>query len=156
MAATAIAALGGHAGSGTERASAGEIRVLRVADGDTLTIERAGERRRVRLAHIDAPESTQAHGRAATDALRLHVSRGAMSLRELGEDRYGRLLAEIWVNGRNVNQALVEDGHAWVYRGRGRPDSSYLAAEVEARKRRVGLWGDPSPTPPGEYRKARR
>lgn len=88
-----------------------EAIVTEVVDGDTLTL--AG--RDVRLQGIDAPESDQPHGDAATMALTVEVHGQRVRLEVRGEDKYGRLVAVVYRDGRNVNRWIVRQGHAWEY-----------------------------------------
>jgi micrococcal nuclease len=91
-----------------------------VIDGDTI---RCGAER-VRLSGIDAPETSacrpgrrcvKGDGIAARTALRKAIARGDLRLLRLGRDRYGRTIAAVYVDGRNVACTLLARGHA-VYR----------------------------------------
>jgi len=81
--------------------SAGE-RCLAI-DGDTLVCNH----RKVRLTNVYAAELNQAGGSAAKRRLQLIVSSGEVVLRPYGQDRYGRTLAEVYVNGRRIEQADI-------------------------------------------------
>lgn len=72
-------------------------------------------------------------------------------------DRYGRTVGRVYVEGRDVNAALVTAGAAWVYRQYSR-DPRLLALEAEAKTASRGLWGLPEAqrTPPWEWRRAQR
>jgi len=72
-------------------------------DGDTLVCNH----RKVRLTNVYAAELNQAGGYAAKRRLQLIVSSGEVVLRPYGQDRYGRLLAEVYVNGRRIEQADI-------------------------------------------------
>jgi micrococcal nuclease len=163
VAALALAMLAG-CGSGVreeepEPAGAAPARlsgtVERVVDGDTLVARIDGERMRVRLLGVDAPESAAGDGSArcygveATEAARDLLPRGArIALRtdptQGREDRFGRLLAEVTVAGaaRTVNEELVAGGSAEVFRGdqRGRLQPELRALERRAREDGLGLW----------------
>ena len=76
-------------------------------------------------------------------------------------DQYGRLVGKILLDGRDINLAQVRAGMAWHYKEYQREQSPtdralYARAEDEARARRRGLWIDPSPTPPSQFRRDRR
>ena len=129
--------------------------VERVIDGDTLVARIDGDRVRVRLLGVDAPESAAGYGSAecngveAADAARDLLPRGTrIALRtdptHGREDRFGRLLAEVTVAGerRTVNEELVAGGSAEVFRGdgRGRLQPALRAAERRAREAAHGLW----------------
>jgi hypothetical protein len=72
-------------------------------DGDTLVCNH----QKVRLTNVYAPELNQAGGYAAKRRLQLIVSSGEVALRPYGRDRYGRTLAEVYVNGRRIEQADI-------------------------------------------------
>jgi endonuclease YncB( thermonuclease family) len=132
-------------------------RVVRVADGDTLTVLTAHGRERVRLLGIDAPEASSTRlgrpdcgGRAATTGLRRLVARGTRVRLTTDpgtgdvRDRFGRLLAFADTrDGRDVGEAQVAAGRATVFRYQGRRFSRlarYQDAQARARAQRRGAW----------------
>jgi micrococcal nuclease len=137
------------AASPTEAAAAGgeQATVAYVNDGDTL---RTASGRRVRLVQIDAPElQSDCYGKAALAALRRLAPVGKTITLVLdpaldATDRYGRQLRYVFVDGANVNVALVRQGAAspYFYRGeRGRYAGDLLEAVGEARAAKRGYWG---------------
>lgn len=93
--------------------------VTQVTDGDSLRFTPAGQAAIVvRLADIDAPEICQPWGAEARRALSDLALNKAAQLRTVGRDVHGRTLAVLTVEGVNVAQRLVEEGHAWSNRGR--------------------------------------
>ena len=56
-------------------------------------------------------------------------------------------------DGMNLNQELVKDGRCWWYRKYAPGDTVLEGLENEAREARKGLWADPDPMPPWEWRK---
>lgn len=127
-------------------------RVVSVADGDTLTALHDGRAVRVRLEGIDAPEIKQAYGRAAKQYAAAAVLGREVLVIERGKDRYGRTLGEVRVAGESLSQLLLQDGFAWWFRRYSR-DASLGMLEADARQRRAGLWADPDPVPPWDYRR---
>ncbi|MGD9496232.1 MAG: thermonuclease family protein [Armatimonadota bacterium] len=123
----------------------------RVIDGDTIELA-GGER--VRYIGIDAPEMrpVQAWAEAATEANReLVEGRGVLLELDAQErDRYGRLLAYVYVDGLFVNAEMVRRGYAQVstYPPNVRHQDSLLAAEGAARAAGCGLWS-PGTAAPG-------
>ena len=125
--------------------------VVDVYDGDTLTVELDGTRERVRLIGIDAPEvkdnrhgPASEYGSAAGLYLTALVGGRTVEL-VLGvkeRDRYGRLLAYVYLDGVFINLEMVRAGYAVAYTVP--PDvahaGEYLAAEREARSKGLGLW----------------
>lgn len=106
---------------------------------------------RLRLAQIDAPEKRQAFGTRSRQALSSLVFRQSVTVADAGRDRYGRVLGTVYVSGVNVNAEMVRQGMAWVYRQYA-TDRSLFALEDEARAGRRGLWADPSPVSPWQFR----
>lgn len=72
-------------------------------DGDTLVCNR----QKVRLTNVYAAELNEPGGHNAKRRLQSIISSGEVGLRPFGHDRYGRLLAEVYVNGRRIEQADI-------------------------------------------------
>ena len=92
--------------------------VVKVSDGDTITVQRDGEELRIRFCGIDAPEKDQALGPESTALLRELVQRsgGQVLIDPVEEDRYGRTVAEVWSDEVGlINSELVGQGMAFVY-----------------------------------------
>ncbi len=70
-------------------------------------------------------------------------------------DRYGRTLRTVYVDGTSVNRELVRNGFAWHFK-RYSKDKELDALEAQARRQRLGLWRDPHPVSPWEFRKHER
>jgi|SRR5215471_5175961 len=105
--------------------------VQRIIDGDTIVLV-GGER--IRIENIDAPEvghaqctSEREWGLRATNHLRLILARGEPALTRIGHDRFGRTLARLTINGRDVGEEMVAARMAVVF-GRGRPSWCAMAA----------------------------
>lgn len=131
--------------------------VVGVTDGDTLKVRcGSGEQQTVRLAEVDAPEKRQAFGARAKQALSDHTYKQTISLRVTGKDRYGRLIAHVDLAGINVNFALVQQGMAWCYEQYLTQVDACLRLQREAEAAGRGLWGDPTPVAPWDFRKIQR
>lgn len=132
-------------------------RVVRVADGDTLSIlDRNNTQYKIRLHGIDSPEREQAHGRAAWDALSALVAGRTVGIVSLGTDSYGRIDGIVYLGDSNINLAMVADGHAWWYRYYAPNDRLLEQTEQKARQQGVGLWASPDPVPPWDWRRSQR
>jgi len=129
--------------------------VTGVSDGDTFYMMIDGQSTRVRLAQIDAPEKAQPFGRRAEQALRDLVGKRQVTATWRQLDRYQRPIAQVRVDGLDVNAELVRLGLAWVYTQYA-TDRSLVALEQDARRERRGLWADAHPVEPWEWRKASR
>jgi endonuclease YncB( thermonuclease family) len=131
--------------------------VVRVADGDTITVRVGDENVKVRLAEIDAPERGQPWGKRAKQALLDKVGGRDVEVSWRFTDRYGRRVGHARCGGHDVNRELVREGHAWVYR-HWMSDRTLLDDEQYARDGHVGLWSLPENerVPPWEWREAQR
>jgi len=106
---------------------------------------------RVRLSAIDAPERGQDFSQRSREALADLVYSKEVSIETHGKDRYGRVIGDVFVGGRLVNEVLVRQGWAWNFVKYSR--SPRLAElERQARAERRGLWAGKNPVPPWEYR----
>lgn len=129
-------------------------RVVGVQDGDTLTcLDESGGQQKVRLAGIDAPEIGQDFGRQSRDALADLVFGRAVEVLDEGRDRQGRTIAKLLVDGDDVNRRMVATGMAWHYSAYS-TDPDLDGIEAEARAGGRGLWSQPSPMPPWDYRRS--
>lgn len=138
-------------------AQALEGKVVGVSDGDTLTLlDATKSQRRVRLAEIDSPESNQEFGRRAKEALSKLCFGKHAEVRDTSADRYQRVVGKVYCDGVNANAELVRQGMAWVYVQYASKSSPLFDLEKAARAKKQGLWADPHPTPPWEWRRAAR
>jgi endonuclease YncB( thermonuclease family) len=137
-------------------------RVVRIADGDTITVLDAGNtQHRIRLQGIDAPESRQDFGAQAKKKLSGLIFGKDVEVIYEKTDQYGRLVGKILLDGRDINLEQVRSGMAWHYKEYEREQSTedrelYARAEDEARSARRGLWLDTNPLEPSEFRRAER
>lgn len=128
-------------------------RVVAVADGDTLTLLVDRQQMRVRLAEIDAPERKQAFGNRSRQSLHELCHGKAAQVQDNGQDRYGRTIGYVTCAGIDVNAQQVRRGLAWVFDRYSRNDSPLYALQDKARSARAGLWADPQPVAPWEWRR---
>lgn len=141
----------------TPRAPGGDesATVRRVVDGDTLIARLDGDDVRVRMLGVDAPESVaedrpvECFGPQASARARELLPEGTRVILATDPsqgrlDRFDRLLAEVTIDGQEltVNERLIAEGYAEVFRGdgRGRLQPRLRAAERAARDARLGLW----------------
>lgn len=129
--------------------------VTGVMDGDTIKVQLSSGPVTVRLAHIDAPESRQPGGGAATRALNSRLLAQDVSLQFIERDGEERALAVVLLGDLNINAWMVKQGHAWAWRGFTQ-DANYCAWEDAARSLRRGLWKDPDWVAPWDWRMARK
>ena len=124
-----------------------------VADGDTCTILIDGnESRRIRFYGIDAPESGQDFGKKAKEYCSNLIFGKNIKVIGLATDKFGRTVGKVYVGDTYVNLEMVKAGLAWHYSYYSPNDYDFAEAEKEARKKRLGLWIQPNPIEPREYR----
>jgi len=136
--------------------------VIRVADGDTMTIlDAAKAHHTIRLKGIDAPERGQPFGTRSRESLSSMVAGRYVTVDWHKRDRYSRLVGQVFADRHDVGLVQIERGMAWHYKAYEREQTvedarGYAEAENTARAARRGLWADPKPVPPWYYRQARR
>lgn len=126
-------------------------RVVSVTDGDTLAILVDQKRITIRLDGIDAPEKSQAFGTRSRQSLADLVFGKSVRVVTKSKDRYGRTIGVVYLDDMNVNAKQIENGLAWHYKKYSKdPDLDRL--ERESRAARRGLWSDPAPVEPWNFR----
>ncbi len=128
---------------------------VKIADGDTLTLLVSNRQPKIRLSEIDTPERKQPFGTRAKQALSDLAFGKQTRVVEVTVDRYGRIVGRVYVDELDVNRKLVAEGFAWVYRKYSN-DPELLRLEAQAREKGLGLWADPNPIPPWEWRRGKR
>jgi len=127
-------------------------RVVGVHDGDTITcLDETNQQQKVRLAAIDAPEVGQEYGRASREALAAMVFGKTVSVADEGRDQYGRWIGRVNVDGLDVNRQMIATGNAWHFTEFSN-DPTLAALQEQARSQKIGLWSQPDPIPPWQYR----
>ncbi|WP_299754396.1 thermonuclease family protein [uncultured Pontibacter sp.] len=131
-------------------------KVVGVKDGDTIVLLRNGEEVTVRLYGIDTPEKNQAYGQRAKKYTSDLAFGKTVRLIINNKDRYGRTVGTILLpDGRSLNEELVRNGFAWHYKAYSK-DQNLANAEADARRFKRGLWQDPNPVAPWDFRKEQR
>lgn len=131
-------------------------KVIAISDGDTLTLLVDGNRQiKIRLAAIDAPEKNQAFGNRAKQQLSDLCFDKNATLKVISTDRYGRTVGDIYCAGSNANLEMVKSGLAWVFRKYDKGFEYLYESEEEARTAKRGLWADPNPIAPWDWRKSK-
>ena len=137
-------------------------KVIRVADGDTITLRGEHGNHRIRLASIDAPEKGsggdrpgQPYGNASREFLAEQVAGKTLTLDCFETDRYGRHICDVPLGDYTANQLLVFAGMAWANRqGKDKylRDSSLLELQQDAQDNKRGLWVEPNAVAPWQWR----
>lgn len=128
-----------------------------VADGDTFTLLTPEKKQiKVRLYGIDCPEKRQDFGAAARRFLSNAIFQKPLQIQVKGTDRYGRMLAVVYTGEeKSVNEALLAAGMAWHYKEYDK-NPHWRALEAEARNKKIGIWSQPHPIYPADFRKQQR
>ncbi len=144
--------------AGAARAGTWQGTCVSVLDGDSLMITGAAGKKEVRLYGIDTPEFDQAFGRQARSCTRGLVLDKKVTVEPFEIDKYGRTVAKVRTAEGCVNELLVARGCAWVYRRYCRPGdiTAWAALEEKARQQGLGLWSQPGPVPPWDFRSTKR
>ena len=137
---------------------AGQYRVIRIVDGDSIVINYKGKNEKVRLLCVNTPESVHPDkkqnipmGKVASDYTKKSLNGKYVDLEFEGafRGRYGRPLAYVIVDGVNFNLELVRQGLSPYYTKYGlsqKYDQEFREAERYARKHQLNIWGDPKLT----------
>ena len=100
------------------KATLNKVKIKNCYDGDTCTTE-SGEK--IRLACIDAPEirgknADPLKAKASKEFINNLLSNKKVKIKRIDTDRYGRTVAEIFVEGTNIQKLMVQNGFAKIYR----------------------------------------
>jgi endonuclease YncB( thermonuclease family) len=134
--------------------------VVAIADGDTLTARcgepGAYEQVKVRIAGIDAPEKSQPFGQVSRQSLADQCHMETATIKPTTRDRYGRTVADVQCKGQDVGQAQVSSGLAWVFDKYSAGYEQLYPQQATAKATQRGLWADPNPVAPWDWRQQRR
>ena len=129
---------------------ASQYKVVRVTDGDPIKVKNNGKKSIIRLVEIDTPETSkrknepgQPFGQKSTKHHASQVLNKSVEIKSYGNDRFGRALGVVYVDGKNVNLEMVKAGLIDVYRGqpaKGFENDPYRKVEQEAREAGRGMW----------------
>ena len=138
-----------------DMAIAGQYKVIRVVDGDTIVIDYHGKYEKVRLLCVNTPESVHPDkkqnipmGKVASNYAKKKLTGKYVDLEFEGSRRrgnYGRLLTYVFIDGQNFNLDLIKQGLSPYYTKYGRSqkyDHEFRSAEKSARKQGLNIWGD--------------
>jgi micrococcal nuclease len=133
--------------------------VVGIADGDTITVlDSNKQQHKIRLYGIDCPEGGQAYGNKAKKAVSGLVYGKSVTVHVLDRDRYGRDVGMVVRGGVNINAELVAHGYAWVFTKYCKVEmcNDWYKLQEQAEIKKLGLWADPNPITPWDYRSQQR
>ena len=139
-----------------------EARVIKVNDGDTVTLRMDNKTYRTRLIGFDAPEMGQEPwGKNAREHLRKMLKDSGWNVSVETDiekhDKYNRLLVYVWTKDNTfINEKMLADGYAVLFTFP--PNTKYVdlfkKAQHNAREKKLGIWGsDGLKERPVEYKK---
>ena len=128
-------------------------KVIGVLDGDTIEVLKDKTPVRIRLYGIDCPEHDQDFGTRAKQFTSDKVFGKTVEVVPVEKDRYARQVANIYIDGKYLNQMIVAEGLAWWYKRYAPDDIDLKEAENEAKSSKKGLWSHPNPIPPWKFRR---
>lgn len=137
-------------------------KVVSVADGDTITVLDANKtQHKIRLQGIDAPEKAQAFGEKSKQALHGLVHGKTVQVAFTKQDKYGRIVGKVFLDTQDICHQQIKSGLAWHYKKYQNEQpladrDAYSASELTAKSQQLGLWSEPQPMPPWDFRKKDR
>lgn len=147
---------------GTIQAQTLTGKVVRVADGDTVTIQTPGNQElRIRFQGIDAPERSQAFGRKSGAYLHSLIYGKTIRVEAEKTDQHGRTVGRVWLDdpqtggSQDVEEAMLLAGLAWHY-AYFNHEKKLADAQRQAQAAKRGLWSQPDPLPPWKWRRQQK
>lgn len=129
------------------------VTVARIIDADTVRLNIPGQgEQTIRTWGIDCPEKKQRFGPQAEEFFASLIWGKPLTLKIRSKDQYGRLVAQIFHEGKDIGLVMVRYGYAWHYVSVTK-DKALAKAQAEAKKQELGLWQDKNPMPPWTFRK---
>lgn len=128
------------------------VTLVSTTDGDTIRVMYNGVNEPVRYLLIDTPETNhprlgkQPYGEEAKERNRELVNSGDLTIEfDVGEkrDKYGRLLAYVYIDGKSVQETLIREGLArvaYVFPPNTRHLTPYEEAQQQAKSKKLGFW----------------
>jgi micrococcal nuclease len=128
-------------------------KVVYVSDGDTFNfITLTGNKIKIRVEGVDAPEGLQEFGLEAKEFVVNEILNKIVRLEVINTDRYGRKVAKVFYDGKDLRKELLRNGYAWHYKAYNK-ELELANLEIKAMDEKKGLWAKNNPMPPWEFRK---
>ena len=129
--------------------------VTGVPQGDTLLVKHEGKVHTIRLYGVLAPENSQPYAGQATAFMAKLALGQTVHVIPMGKSRQKQVSAEVLLDGKSLNDQLVREGFAWWNHKQTR-GGRLQTLQAAARAERRGLWEDPDPIPPWDWKKGVR
>lgn len=128
-------------------------KVIGIYDGDTISVLNGNRKEKIRLYGIDCPEHEQPFYQKAKSFTSARVFGKQVEVRPVDTDKYGRIVAWVYVGAECLNLELVRNGLAWHYKFFAANEPELESLEKDARERRVGIWSQKNPEAPWHFRR---
>jgi len=129
-------------------------KVMEVVDGDTIILWHNNRKERVRLNGVVCPVKTQPYGGQAKRFTSFMIQGKDVTVRVVGKDQNGSTVGNVILrDGQDLNRELIKEGLAWWDRKPSPTNEGLGQLEEIARAEKRGLWADPHPVPPWEWKK---
>lgn len=129
-------------------------KVVKVSDGDTISVLTEDKKQiRIRLYGIDAPELKQPFGKSSRIFLSDIIAGKFVNIKQEGKDKYGRILATIYLKDKDINAYIVDNGYAWAFE---KYSKRYMSQQSKAKFLKLGLWQQSDPIAPWDFRKIKK
>ncbi len=127
-----------------------------ISDGDTFRfVSEEGLKLKVRVADIDCPEKLQPFGLEAKEFVINQILNKDITLQVIATDRYGRKVARVFYDCKDLSEELLKNGFAWHFIKYSK-DPTLSAFEQWAREKKLGLWSVANPEAPWVFRKKKK
>jgi micrococcal nuclease len=129
-----------------------KAKVIGIKDGDTIVVLFGGNiKKTIRLAEVDCPEKGQPFGKNAKQFTADLVFSKEIIFVETDIDRYGRIIAKVYIKGKYLSREIIKAGLGWWY-FKYSNDNGLGEAQKSAYDQKRGLWRDSKATAPWVFR----
>ena len=130
-------------------------KVMEIVGGDTIILWHNNRTEKIRLNGVVCPDKTQPYGGQAKRFTSFMIQNKDVTVRVVGKDQNGSTIGDVILrDGQELNKELVKEGLAWWDRKQS-TNQNLGQLENVARAEKRGLWADPHPVPPWEWKKQR-
>lgn len=131
-------------------------KVIKIKDGDTVVVlDSTNTQITLRLAEVDWPESSQSFGKNAKQFTADLIFGKEIVFFKQTTDRYGRIVAKVYLDKIYVSEAIIKAGMGWWYEEYS-TDLNLKKLQAKAKRKKLGLWSEPKPIKPSKYRKTKK
>jgi len=123
-----------------------------VINGDSIVVKHDGKPERIRLHGIYCPRWGQHFALEAAKFTANMAANKAVQVQEQEEKYHGLTIADVFVDGKSIGEALMEGGLAWWSEHYAPNDANLAEAQEQAMKNKLMIWSDPTPTPPWKFK----